>query len=332
MSRRPALAACIVVLPCALSRCAPAGPAERTGVRRAPLAAPLAEAFCVAQVEGLGAIDTETDYLPHVVACENGGAGTVALEVQAIAARSVLYWEMGTHGSICDGQGCQVYSCAAAPGPEHHAAVAATSGKYLAYNGNVTYAFYVNGDKNTAPPACVGDPAAQNEKWITYNAGKSGTDVEQTTLGFVFDPSDAGYGQNRGCMGQWGSRCLEAAGVDRDGILRFYYGEDIELLQALGPCVTPDPGSGGAGGDGAGGGVGSIAAAGVGGATGEGGGGGAGGGGEAPAGAGEGLAGGCGCRLARAPGTAPAPWVALLCVLFGGRRVTSRSRRRESSR
>lgn len=201
--------------------------------------APLPAAHCDVQVEGQGLLDLEGDYLPHVIQCENGGANLEALKAQAIAARSVAYYNMETSGSICDSQGCQVYSCGATPSAIHHQAVEETSGIYLMYNNTLTYGFYVAGDNNTSPPSCVG-VSGSTEGWVTYNEGLSGFDVEQTALGFIHNPGDAGYGQNRGCMGQWGARCLENdLGYDYLGILRFYYGEDIELIQAEGPCVLP---------------------------------------------------------------------------------------------
>jgi MYXO-CTERM domain-containing protein len=204
--------------------------------------APLPAAHCDVQVEGQGLLDLEGDYLPHVITCENGGANLEALKAQAIAARSVAYYNMETSGSICDSQGCQVYSCGADPSPLAYQAVDETSGVYLMYNNTLTYGFYVAGDNNTSPPACVG-VSGTTEGWVTYNEGRSGTDVEQTELGFVHSPGDSGYGQNRGCMGQWGARCLENDnGYDYLGILRFYYGDDIELVQAEGSCVLPLPG------------------------------------------------------------------------------------------
>src|SRR5215213_5337795 len=84
--------------------------------------APLPQAYCAADVQGKGLRDTETDYIPHVLQCENGGAGLEALKAQAIAARSVLYYHMATSGSICDGQGCQVYTCKAQPAAIHYQA------------------------------------------------------------------------------------------------------------------------------------------------------------------------------------------------------------------
>ena len=203
----------------------------------AVVAAPLPAAYCSIEVQGKGPKATETDYLPHVIQCENGGASLQALKAQAIAARSVAYYNMANQGSICDGQGCQVYTCAAQPSPLAVQAVEETSGQYLSYDSLLTYAFYVAGDKNCAPPGCLGSTAnSATEKWVTYNDGKTGGDVQQTQLGFI---GPAGFGQNRGCMSQWGARCLEKAGRDVLGILQFYYGNDIQILTAPGPCVKP---------------------------------------------------------------------------------------------
>ena len=55
------------------------------------------EAFCDATVNtasGPVTVDVETDYLPRVVTCENGNAAPAALEAQAIAARSYLYYKL----------------------------------------------------------------------------------------------------------------------------------------------------------------------------------------------------------------------------------------------
>ena len=218
--------------------------------------APLPAAYCEILVEGDGVKDMETDYLPRVITCENGGANLEALKAQAIAARSVAYYAMAKDGSICDSQGCQVYSCNAEPGPKAYQAVAETSGLYLNYNSTLTYAFYVAGDPNTSPPACVGNVNVGTEHWVTYNEGNAGTNVVQTELGWVFEPNENGYGQNRGCMSQWGARCLENNnGYGYEDILRFYYGDDIEIIQAQGPCVEeigdgdgdPDPSTSGDG-------------------------------------------------------------------------------------
>lgn len=207
--------------------------------------APLGQAYCQINVNGVNH-DTETDYVPHVIQCENGGANFEALKAQAIAARSVAYYAMATNGEICDGQGCQVYSCGAAPKQVHYDAAKATAGQYLSYNGWLTYAFFVAGDSNTAPPGCVdtnNNTDSSTEKYVTFNNAKTLYDVDQTSLGFKFpeDVNVGGYGQNRGCMSQWGARCLENSnGWNSAQIINFFYGADINVEQAKGPCVV-DP-------------------------------------------------------------------------------------------
>jgi len=224
----------------ALLGLAACGPVESTeeplGTVRQPIAAPLPQAYCTIQVDGVGDVDTEKDYLPHLVQCENGGANLQALKAQAIAGRSVAYYAMADSGSICNSQSCQVYSCGKTPEPIHYQAVNETAGMYLSYDDMLTYAFYVAGDSSVTPPSCVGS-SGTTEHWVTYNEGKTGADVEQTELGYVSYPI---FGQNRGCMSQWGARCLENnKSYDYLGILRFFYGADIEVLTAPGSCVVP---------------------------------------------------------------------------------------------
>ncbi|MBK7586409.1 MAG: hypothetical protein IPI67_40250 [Myxococcales bacterium] len=213
---------------------APVDSDETVGeISEAVVAAPLGAAYCEIPVTGKGVKALEDDYLPHVITCENGGAGLEALKAQAIAARSVAYYSMATKGSICDGQGCQVYSCGAAPQAKHFQAVKETAGQYLSFAGALTYGFYVAGDTNTGGPSCHGS-GGSTEGYVTYNFGKTGGAVKQTSLGYVGPP---GFGQNRGCMGQWGARCLEKSGWGFMDILRFYYGSDISVLKANGACT-----------------------------------------------------------------------------------------------
>ena len=201
------------------------------------------EAFCTADVEGVGQLDTELEYLPNVVNCENGAADFEALKAQAVAARSYLYYRLETGGSISDGTGDQVYSCGREPSDAHRLAVEETSGMVLQYQGTQVAAFYVAGSLQD-PPECRGgtnDPT-NTERYVTYNEGLSGDGIVQTTLGFV-DPSNLA---NRGCMSQNGSDCLSEQGRGVDSILRFYYGDDIEVVTAEGPCIVgqdvPDAG------------------------------------------------------------------------------------------
>ncbi len=221
-----------------LTACGPADSGEPLGTSQQRVSAPLAKAYCSITVTNEGVKQMETDYIAHVIQCENGGANLEALKAQAIAARSVAYYAMATKGSICDGQGCQVYSCGATPNAKQMQAAQETAGMYLSYGGMLTYGFYVAGDPKTAPPACHGVSGA-TEQYVTYNEGKTGSAVQHTSLGYY--PSGAAtYGQNRGCMGQWGARCLENNdGYTYDKILKFYYGADIKILQASGSCVTP---------------------------------------------------------------------------------------------
>ncbi len=197
-------------------------------------------AVCQANVKGIGLVDTETKYLPSVVHCENGGAPFEALKAQAVAARTYLYYKMETSGSIADGTGDQVYSCGSPPTALQIKAVEETVGQVLRYKGVTICSFYVAGGAGS-PPGCVGSSAAATEKYVTYNEGKTGSGIEQTTLGWV-SPTNT---RNRGCLSQLGSRCLDGAGKKYGDILEFYYGADIALEKATGPCVptvTPDAG------------------------------------------------------------------------------------------
>ena len=192
------------------------------------------DAFCEAEVSGSGVLDVENDYLPQVVACENGGASLEALKAQAVAARTYLYYKLRRQGSIGDGQGDQVYTCGNNAGDKHRTAAAETSGQVLMYDGVVIASFYVAGSLQSGPDCRGGtsDPTG-TEHYVTYNEGRSGADVVQSTLGWV-DPANK---ENRGCQSQNGAHCLSDEGWDYDSILRFYYGEDINLKTASGPCV-----------------------------------------------------------------------------------------------
>jgi hypothetical protein len=192
------------------------------------------DAFCEAEVQGTGVLDVENDYIPQVVACENGGASLEALKAQAVAARTYLYYKLRREGSIGDGQGDQVYSCANQAGAQHRRAAAETSGQVLMYDRTIIAAFYVAGALQSGPDCRGGsnDPTG-TEHFVTYNEGRSGAEVEQTTLGWV-DPANL---ENRGCQSQNAADCLSDEGWDHDPILRFFYGEDITVETATGPCV-----------------------------------------------------------------------------------------------
>lgn len=192
-------------------------------------------AYCSVSVSGKGSKKMETDYLPHVVTCENGAADFEALKAQAVAARTFAYYKKA---SVRDGQSDQVYSCSAQPQQKHIDAVKATSGQVLVYKSAVICSFYVAGAKPSAA-SCVAksgdsDPTS-TERYVTYNEGKTGSNVKQSSLGWV-DPANT---VNRGCKSQNGANCLSKHGKKYDEILRFYYGADIKLVTAEGACVTP---------------------------------------------------------------------------------------------
>lgn len=238
-------AAALVAATALISACQPeatpgASRGESLAEHQQAIQAPLSSAYCQANVTGKGLKATEDDYLPRVVACENGNASPEALKAQAIAARSTLYWHLATDGKICDGQGCQVYTCSREVEQKHRDAVSATSGQYLAYGGMLTYGFYVNGS-TSFDASCRNQGTGSNNSRVTFNGGKTGTSVTQTTLGYVGPP---GFGQNRGCMSQNGADCLADQGKSYTDILKFYYGDDIQIVTAPGSCVEAPASSG----------------------------------------------------------------------------------------
>ncbi len=195
-------------------------------------------AYCTANVEGRS-IPTETDYLPHVVACENGAAPFEALKAQAVAARTFLYYKMDSAGTIGDGSGDQVYTCANQPRQIHYDAVTATAGQVLRYNSVTICSFFVAGaiptTSDCVPSASDEDPT-NTERYVTYNEGLSGSNIHQSSLGWV----NPGNDYNRGCLSQNGSSCLDdSRSYDYRRILRFYYGADIEIVTAEGSCIGP---------------------------------------------------------------------------------------------
>jgi hypothetical protein len=216
-----------------LTSCLDSGDPGEAATLRLPL-----DAFCEVTVRGVGTIDVEEDYLPHVVNCENGGAGYEALRAQAVAARSYMFYKLESSGSIGDGTSDQVYSCGREPRAEIYEAVRSTSGQVLMYRGIAICAFYVAGaipsTASCVPLASDRDPT-NTERYVTYNWGRSGDDITQSRLGWV----NPGNLYNRGCNSQNGADCLSDQGWTYDDILRFYYGDDIRLETTVGSCVLP---------------------------------------------------------------------------------------------
>ncbi|MBO4350164.1 MAG: hypothetical protein J6A01_04345 [Proteobacteria bacterium] len=222
-------------------------------VTRAPL-----EAICEIPIKGKGVKAMETDYLPNVVACENGSAPEESLKAQAIASRSFAYHRLLEGVQIYgDPSHDQAYTCLEYFDPavygleKQQKAVDATSGIVMTYKGLVVCAYYVSGVyieyldsecKYNATYEQLHDPEyvqahkAENvrtQHYVTYNEGKTGDDVAKR--------EDGGDGiTNRGCMTQYGANCLaKNRGYDWIKIIKFFYGDDIGYRQLQGSCIKP---------------------------------------------------------------------------------------------
>jgi hypothetical protein len=185
--------------------------------------------FCTVQVIGHGAVDVENDYLPSVIACENGSAPLEALKAQAIAARTyAAFITEAERRPLQPTTRDQVYKCSyRQPEAIHYQAVRETAGQVLTHNGRLAVGFYVAGAIPSASScrATASDRDPTNtEKWVTYNQGRTGNQVIKTRLGSLSHPA------NRGAKSQNGASCLARNGWDYERILRFYYGDDIRLM------------------------------------------------------------------------------------------------------
>lgn len=207
--------------------------------------------MCTVNVQGGGTMSVEDQYLPGVVACENGNADFEALKAQAIAARTFLKYKVDIEriGSIRNSQADQVSSCGRTPTAEHIRAVQETRGQVITHNDNILAAFYVSGvmpsTSNCRPSASdiarASSTDRRMEERISYNEGNSGASVRpaQRPMGLPGNP------HNRGVMSQNGSSCLSMGGRNAASILRFYYGDDIRIEQLGGSCggeANPDTG------------------------------------------------------------------------------------------
>lgn len=212
------------------------------------------EAPCMVNVEGFGLVDIEEDYLPNVVACENGTAPMEALKAQAVQARGFLYYKLLVTGveQISNSQGDQVYRCDYRPngaGPEHIEAVQATRGQYLTWDDSIIASFYVAGNRPPNPDPA--DPVGScngaggqgdlgTEDLVTYNWNKSACGIDLSTIGWV--PEDCRRNpHNRGCASQNGQSCLANLGWKYQDMVRYYYGDDIQLVSGDGRCGGPPP-------------------------------------------------------------------------------------------
>jgi len=186
---------------------------------------------------GNGQVETlnlERDYLPVVVACENGGAPYESMKAQAIAARTVAMYRKNhprdSTFDVYDSTGDQKYDPAETVTDQHRQSVTDTSGIVLEYTGDyhtIICAFFVSGTGST-------------EQYVTYNEGKSGNDITQAPRPFAYTTNPPSkFPDNRGCMGQVQANNLASSkGYNYQQILRYFYGSDIEGLPSPSPSPT----------------------------------------------------------------------------------------------
>lgn len=167
------------------------------------------------------------DYVARVCTGElNEGAPFEAIAAQAIAARTYVARAMRDHPALGKlapipiGPRFQVMAKVA--DPIFRQATEETRGLVILYQGRMILANYVAGALWTPDGLPDKDPTS-TEKWVTYNAGKRGREVMPTRLSLRTHPG------NRGCMSQNGAMWLAANGYSREAILRFFYGQDIEI-------------------------------------------------------------------------------------------------------
>jgi hypothetical protein len=226
---------------CGLPEVAQSPPEAARGKADSAEGLPHLRAVCSAKVSGHGWLRVETTYLPGVLACEHGEASEQALLAQAVAARTYLYYVHALKGGIKATIQDQHYGCGKRVRQRHIDAVEQTTGEILVYNGKPIAAFYVRGSRPDAS-SCVGTPVRElsryqrinlfgwTEKYVTYNEGLEADEVDGSRIG---DGTQA----NRGCMSQLGADCLAEQKASYEEILRFFYGEDAQLVVASGPCT-----------------------------------------------------------------------------------------------
>ena len=164
-------------------------------------------------------LDLEEEYLPVVVASENGAIGVPleALKAQTVASRTFAIYKMqseprSANFDVCDTEADQVYNPSVVVSSGVRSAVKQTESIVAKWNGEVIAAFFVKGDE-----------ASGTAKFVTVNEGKSGNDVAPTALG---SPANL---HNRGAMSQDKANELAAQGWDYQRILRYFYGADLEV-------------------------------------------------------------------------------------------------------
>ncbi len=163
-------------------------------------------------------LDIEAQYLPYVVAAENDIAPFESMKAQAVASRTYAYYKKehpsGTNFDVYDDTRDQVYNPGLVLTDNIKNSVSQTNRIVLRWGGVTICSFYVSGTGGTAG-------------YVTYNEGKSGEDITQSTIGWVTDPPSLNP-YNRGAMGQIQANALASDnGYTWQNILKYFYGSDI---------------------------------------------------------------------------------------------------------
>ena len=195
-------------------------------------------------VEGMGEVALN-EYVARVVTAEMGGSREIeALMALAIVARTFVSRAMqddpklGTAAKPAPNRGSFLVASKDAKQLPAQAADA-TSGGVATHMGRFIPAYFVAGG---AWPKGAWDGKgtdADTEQYVTYNHGRSGASVVQTSLS---------HRDNRGCMSQNGAGELARRGWKWPAILRFFYGNDLRFTipEPLGQSAGAEPSDAGA--------------------------------------------------------------------------------------
>jgi hypothetical protein len=190
-------------------------------------------------VNAIVTLDIETEYLPYVVASENGAAPYESMKAQAIESRTFAYYKIiyepsGDDFDLVDNVHDQVYhpclNLDTYPGVRQ--SVIDTNGIVVKWG----YWSDYNYPPGCAPPSTVKkviicgffvSGSGSYAQYVTYNEGKSGECITQTTNGSITNPPSLNP-WNRGSVGAIQANALASDnGYTRDRILRYFYGDDI---------------------------------------------------------------------------------------------------------
>ncbi|MCX9086122.1 MAG: SpoIID/LytB domain-containing protein, partial [Candidatus Methanoperedens sp.] len=137
-------------------------------------------------------LNIETEYLPYVVAAENDIAPFESMKAQAVASRTFAYYKKehpsGTDFDVYDDGRDQNYKPWLVITNNLKNSVSQTNGIVIKWGNVIICSFYVSG---------AGDFA----RYVTYNEGKSGENIAQSSIGWVTNPPSLNP-YNRGAMGQ----------------------------------------------------------------------------------------------------------------------------------